>query len=245
MVRALQKRRLELPEVAEGLAFSQAVSTQLTRAWQDAEFPLSEPQKEDLAKFLALINQWNRVHSLTAIEGLEEQVTKHLLDALGGWPLIEKAFGRQPAISVADVGSGMGVPGIVWALVMPQSRFDLIERQQKKAAFLTHVVGRLGLVGRVRVVGKDVQHLQPTQPYDLITSRAFAALGDFVRLTWNLSSPQTKWAAMVGKINKNGNLNNSEHSQTLPKGAQIEKIEVVIVPGLEAERHMTWIGRQD
>lgn len=234
-----------MPSDAQGDGFGQQVIRQLTKAWTQLEFPLSDNQKADLVRFLALMNQWNRVHSLTAIEDPAEQVTKHLLDALSAWPLIERTFGRQPKICVADVGSGMGVPGIVWALVMPQSRFDLIERQQKKVAFLIHAVGRLGLLGRVRVVGKDVRNWQPTEPYDLITSRAFAALGDFVRLTWNVSSPQTRWAAMAGKFNKDGIYVGSEPSQTLPNGAQIEKVEVVTVPGLDAERHMVWIRRHD
>ena len=234
-----------MPSTARDDGFGQQVLGQLTKAWTQPEFPLSDAQKADLVRFLVLMNQWNRVHSLTAIEDPAEQVTKHLLDALSVWPLIERAFGRQPAICIADVGSGMGVPGIVWALVMPQSRFDLIERQQKKVAFLTHTVGRLGLLGRVRVVGKDVRNWQPEAPYDLITSRAFAALGDFVRLTWNVSSPQARWAAMAGKINKDEVYVGSESSQTLPNGAQIEKVEAVTVPGLDAERHMIWIRRHD
>jgi 16S rRNA (guanine527-N7)-methyltransferase len=226
---------------------SSQIEDLISAGWQNPDFPLAPAQQQALAQYIELLNHWNRVHSLTAIESPEAQVAKHLIDALAAWPLIEAHFGRNPAIHIADIGCGMGVPGIVWAVVMPQSRFDLIERQQKKIAFLRHLVGRLGLADRVKVIAKDVRDLQPTSPFDLIVSRAFAALGDFVRLTWNLSGPHTKWAAMTGKVNKNHNLGDSESSlnKTLQhQEAVIEAIEKIQVPGLNADRHLVWVGRR-
>lgn len=224
----------------------------IRQQWVDQRVSLDDAQLTGMAHFLSLLNQWNRVHSLTAIEGVEEQVAKHLLDALAACPLILEGFGGHPPGRVADIGSGMGVPGLIWAMVMTQSRFDLIERQQKKSAFLTHVVGRLGLQDRVQVVCQDVRRYRPLAPYDLIVSRAFAALGDFVQFSINLSGPSTKWVAMTGKSSRQENKTGSEHTHTqsahsadgLPEGFSIIRTDRVHVPGLQADRHLVWVEKK-
>jgi 16S rRNA (guanine527-N7)-methyltransferase len=206
-----------------------------------AQFTLSDAQIEALAGYLELLGRWNQVHSLTSVDGLENQVRMHILDALAAWPEIAGRFGPHPAIRVADVGSGMGVPGLVWAIVMSQSRFDLIERQQKKASFLRHVASRLGLADRVRVLACDVRQVAPDTGYDLITSRAFAALPDFLAVTDAIASSETLWAAMIGKKEV------SDH--TLLKMTRsgrdflIESVQPLDVPGLKAERHIAWVRR--
>lgn len=237
-----------LPRASSEAAVAQ-IQGLIERGWSLKGYPLTPEQSAGLANFLVLLNHWNRVHSLTAIEKIEDQVSKHVLDALAAWPLIIQGFdGKEPAL-VADIGSGMGVPGIVWALVMPQSQFDLIERQQKKAAFLTHVIARLGLQKRVRVVCQDVRQHRPVAPYDLIVSRAFAALGDFVQFSINLSGPATKWVAMTGKSLPMKTISDSERTQSekflsdMPEGLAIIRSDVVKVPSLDAERHLVWVGR--
>ena len=214
----------------------------LSELWTNREHPLTVEQTASLARYLGLLNHWNRVHSLTALSDLRTQVVKHLVDALAVWPLLEQRFGADPAIRVADVGSGMGVPGLVWAVVMPQSRFVLIERQQKKIAFLKHVVSRLGLGSRVAVEGRDVKNVVLSEPVDLIVSRAFAALGDFVHLTWNLSGPATQWAAMMGRPPNDGALADSKRTHILG-GAEITQTQKINVPNLDAQRHLVWLQR--
>lgn len=212
--------------------------------WQNAQHALTPAQTDLLAQYLCLLNHWNRVHSLTALTDPKAQVIKHVMDALAAWPLVEQRFGGNPSILVADVGCGMGVPGIVWAVVMPQSRFVLIERQQKKIAFLRHVVGRLGLAGRVQIQGKDVRSVGLKAPADLIVSRAFAALGDFVRLTWNLSGSTTQWAAMMGKPPEINNFNDSVRTHKI-EGVMLSEIQKIDVPGLDADRHLVWLKRAE
>ena len=213
----------------------------ISEGWQRPDAPISEDQVESLAAFLGSLNRWNRVHSLTAVEGLQEQVSRHIMDALAAWAQLEARLGKNPALHIADVGAGMGIPGIAWAIVMPQSRFDLIERQQKKVAFLRHVVGRLGLGDRVRISASDVRQLRPEQPFDLIVSRAFAALSEFVGLTWHLSGPSTRWAAMMGKPPKTVDLKHSEH--TLLDKVILDRVDALNVPGLSAQRHIAWLRR--
>lgn len=214
----------------------------IDQAWVPprSEFRLNAEQCAALAGYLELLNQWNRVHSLTAIEQPDEQIRRHLIDALSVWPEIVARFGSDPVLRVADVGSGMGVPGIVWAVVMPKSRFDLIERQQKKAAFLRHVAGRLGLSSRIQVIAGDVKNHHVEPRYDLITSRAFAALPDFLAVTEGIAGPTTWWAAMVGKQKKE--VSEQKLIKTNNKNGEfvIDAVVPITVPGLSEERHLIW-----
>lgn len=221
---------------------SPALARQIQQAWQppSPSFALSDAQSESLAAYLGILTHWNRVHSLTAIEDPGQQIQRHLMDALSVWPEVIRRFGEDPAIRVADIGSGMGVPGIVWAVVMPKSGFDLIERQQKKAAFLRHVVGRLGLAPRVRVVETDVRHHAVEARYDLITSRAFAALPDFLALTQGIAGPNTWWAAMTGRLNKEVSEHKLVKKDNKDKGFVVEEVISIAVPGLSEERHLIW-----
>jgi 16S rRNA (guanine527-N7)-methyltransferase len=231
--------------LSEAVDFDLTLASALSDAWQKDDFPLTQGQVGDLVEYLSLLNRWNRVHSLTAIQSGPEQVQRHLLDALVVWPELVRRFGADPAIRVADIGSGMGVPGIVWSIVMPQSEFVLVERQQKKVAFLRHVVGRLGLSKRVSVASQDVRNLVVDRPFDLITSRAFAALPEFIRLTQHLSGPGTRWGAMVGKAPPEKEV--SEHLLLTMNnkigGLSLDEVVPLTVPGLSEPRHLVWIRR--
>jgi 16S rRNA (guanine527-N7)-methyltransferase len=208
--------------------------------WDRSDYPISEFQLGQLALYLELLNKWNRVHSLTAIEHPSEQVRRHILEGLALWPEIVARFDGRGATRLADVGSGMGVPGLVLAVVMPATQIDLIERNQKKAAFLRQASGRLGLTKNVRVVEADVSAIRPNPEYDLITSRAFAALPVFLELTAGISGPKTRWAAMLGKqpISERILLNKSN----LIKELIIEETIKMKISGVQEERHLAWIG---
>ena len=216
----------------------------VSAACASAGFALSVPQAAMLRRYLELLNRWNQVHSLTAIESPEEQVTKHILDSLAAWQAALQACGGFANGLIADVGSGMGAPGVVWAAVMPESRFALVERQQKKAAFLRHVIGQLGWADRVRVIESDVRDLSGKLRADLIASRAFADLQSFLALTAGISAPGTWWAAMTGRQNK------EVSEQLLIKMAkQIIELRTspairLDVPGLSAERHLILARRE-
>jgi len=207
-------------------------------ACAEAGVALSGDQVDLLGRYLELLNRWNRVHSLTAIDEPREQLIRHLLDSLIAEQALTGAVGSLVGVHVADVGSGMGSPGIVWAAVMPESKFDLIERQQKKAAFLRHVVGQLGWGGRVQVAEGDVRQLWGRRCYGLITSRAFAGLEEFLRLTVNISEPGTLWAAMIGRLKKDVSeqLLLKMNSQTVE--IHLQNLIPLHVPGLSAERHL-------
>lgn len=217
----------------------------IQKHWQPSDpcFQLTSEQIAALCAYLEILNQWNRVHSLTAIEDPERQVLRHVVDALAAWPEIMLRFKAGSGIRIADVGSGMGVPGVVWALVMPDFRFDLIERQQKKAAFLRHVVARLGLASRVGVIGSDVTGIKPDSGYDLIVSRAFAALPVFLQTTFGISKPETLWAAMTGRQDTNISEQSLIKMNNKIGDVLIDKIVSLEIPQLQEERHLVWARR--
>lgn len=213
----------------------------------------TDQERQQLAHYLFLLNRWNRVHSLTAIDDLESQVRRHLLDALAVAPEVSDRIGQigqnfqqdgQYGPRIADIGSGMGVPGIVWAVVMPQFRLDLIERQSKKAAFLRQVSAALGLSNRVRVVEQDVTKIRGEAGYDLITSRAFAALPDFIEMTYGISAPNTLWAALIGQLKEEISERTLIKMNNKINNVEVEKISEVSVPGLNEVRHLVWLRRQ-
>lgn len=217
----------------------------ISEGWKpkSPEYGLSEHQIHQLSSFLVQLNRWNQVHSLTAILEPKQQVIRHIFDALAIWPELERGLeGRLAAGGrVADVGSGMGVPGVVLAIVMPEFQFDLIERQQKKASFLRHVVARLGYADQIRVLDLDVTRIAAEEGYDLIVCRAFSGLQEFLTLTHHLSKPGTLWAAMTGRAEKS--------EESLSK-MTIKNNELVLSPaipiaveGLVAERHLVWVKR--
>lgn len=214
-------------------------------AWVAPEpaFALTEPACLLLARYLALLNRWNRVHSLTAISEPADQIRRHILDALVVWPHLARRFCNTAPIHIADVGSGMGVPGVVWAIVMPSARVDLFERQQKKLAFLRHVVAQLGLSSRVRVIAGDVRRSRVNVHYEVISSRAFAALPEFLAATIPLCSERTVWAAMVGRLDRNISKHSLITMAPPYKDMTVEDVISLNVPGLMAERHLVWIRR--
>ena len=199
---------------------------------------LSGAQAEALAKFARLLFQWNQVHSLTAVETLEAYVDRHLLDGLSAWPGLK-------AQRLCDVGSGTGVPGLPLALVMPGLEVTLVERVARKAAFLRHAIAQLGLAGRVTVCQQDVRDLRGLQPYEMMVSRAFAALESFIDWTFHLSMPGTQWLYMAGKLSEIKHLNqNSYHHPQQMDALVLDRIEPVTgTPMASAERNLVWIRR--
>src|SRR5690606_16493154 len=122
--------------------------------------------------------KWNRVHNLTSVRSLEAMLTRHVLDSLAVLPYISGP-------RIADVGSGAGLPGIPLALARSDWHVTLIESNHKKAAFLEQARIELKLKN-VEVVIKRVENFHPKQEFDIVISRAFSDLTDFVRLAAHL-----------------------------------------------------------
>lgn len=195
---------------------------------------LSAEQAGQLASYAGLLQRWNTVYNLTAIDAASGILTHHLLDSLSIVTHLFRKLDRQEA-SVIDVGSGGGLPGIPLAITAPSLRVTLLDKVGKKAAFLLQAKVELGLAN-VEVVQSRVEDYRPAQPFDVIVSRAFAALGDFVALTDRLLAPRGFWAAMKGPA-VDGEL------AGLPAGIRVAENIPLTVPGLDAERRLLILQR--
>jgi 16S rRNA (guanine527-N7)-methyltransferase len=179
--------------------------------------------RKRLAEYLALIAKWNRVHNLTAVRETSKMVSVHALDSLAILPHVKAA-------SLVDVGSGAGLPGIPLALMWPQARVVLLDSNHKKAAFLRQAVIELGLKN-VEVVCERAELWEPPHKFELVISRAFSDLPEFLKLAGRLCASHGVIAAMKGVYP-------DEELAQLPATYQLQAAIPLKVPGLAAQRHL-------
>lgn len=222
---------------ADGL-FEAGIVQGLSLGIESLSLNVAEPQQRQLLSYMALIQKWNKVYNLTALRQAQEILTHHLLDSLSAVsPLlghIAKTKGDANAgIELLDVGSGGGLPGVVIAICCPNIRVTCVDTVSKKAAFVQQVAASLRL-SNLRGVHARVESL--TGPYDLICSRAFASLPDFVSWSAAALSDGGVWMAMKGKLPE-------AEMAALPSFAEVFHVEQLQVPGLEADRCMVWMKK--
>ena len=222
---------------ADGL-FEAGIVQGLSLGIESLSLNVAEPQQRQLLSYITLIQKWNKVYNLTALRQAQEILTHHLLDSLSAVsPLlghIAKTKGDANAgIELLDVGSGGGLPGVVIAICCPNIRVTCVDTVSKKAAFVQQVAASLRL-SNLRGVHARVESL--TGPYDLICSRAFASLPDFVSWSAAALSDGGVWMAMKGKLPE-------AEMAGLPSFAQVFHVEQLQVPGLEADRCMVWMKK--
>jgi 16S rRNA (guanine527-N7)-methyltransferase len=188
-------------------------------------------QRQRLLDYVALLAKWNAVYNLTAIRDPRQMLIQHILDSLAIIPFITR---RDGALSALDVGSGGGLPGIVMAIVLPDWKITLNDIVHKKTAFQSQAKLQLGLTNLSVVTGR-VENLRPGIEvpglFDVIVSRAFAELSDFVTLARHLVAEDGRIWAMKG-IRPDGEI------ERLPAEANVCCIERLRVPMLDAERHL-------
>ena len=196
---------------------------QLRDGIQALGLDIDEAKQAKLLDYAALLQKWNKTYNLTALRDPAQTVSHHLLDSLTLLPYIEHAQ------TMLDVGSGGGQPGIPTAICRPDLDITLLDANTKKTAFLQQAVIELGLKN-VRVISGRVEAAADCRA-DVITSRAFAELADFVNWTAHLLKDGGRWVAMKGVYPE-------EEIAKLPDTVAVERVEALHVPGLDAERHM-------
>ncbi|HAV35416.1 MAG TPA: 16S rRNA (guanine(527)-N(7))-methyltransferase RsmG [Massilia sp.] len=194
----------------------------------ELDLPLWAAQREQLMDYLALMAKWNGVYNLTSLRDPMQMVTHHLLDSLAAVAAFEGVK------SVLDVGAGGGLPGLVLAISRPDMQVSLIDTVHKKTAFLTQVKAELGLAN-VTVYTMKVQDLK-AGPFEVITSRAFADLSDFVNWSGHLLAEGGRFIALKGTAP-------AEEQQRLPQEWKVQELRPLRVPKLDAERHLVFIER--
>ena len=191
---------------------------------------LSDAQIQLLLGYAALIQKWNKVYNLTALRDPADMLTHHLLDSLTAVAPLRRHTQGQ-AVRVLDVGSGGGLPGVVLAICMPELNVSCVDTVAKKAAFVQQVAVSLKL-SNLRGLHARVESL--ADPYQVICSRAFASLPDFV--TWSRAALAEGgvWMAMKGK-HPQGEID------ALPADVKVFHVEPLTVPGLDVDRCMVWM----
>ena len=191
---------------------------------------LSAAQHAQLLAYLDLLAKWNKVYNLTAVRDPAEMLTHHMLDSLAVIaPLVRHTQGG--AARVLDVGSGGGLPGVVIAICCPEMSVACVDAVAKKAAFVQQAAGVLGL-SNLRGVHARVESI--TEPYDVITSRAFATLADFTQWSAGSLGEDGVWMAMKGK-------HPTDEIAALPPSVAVFHVEQLTVPDLDAERCLIWM----
>ena len=184
---------------------------------------LTTAQQLLLLEYVALLKKWNGTYNLTALRDEQTMISHHILDSLTLLPYIEQAS------TLMDVGSGGGMPGIPAAICRPDLQITLLDANTKKTTFLRQAVIELGL-NNVTVASGRVEEMHDKK-VDVVTSRAFAELKDFISLTAHLLNEQGYWAAMKGVYPY-------VELEQVPENVEIVKVDKLSVPMLEAERHM-------
>ena len=153
----------------------------------------------DLELFLEEMGRWNQVHNLTAIEGEKNSVRLHLIDSITVLPTMRQ-FLTSPSPSIADLGSGGGLPAIPIAILQAGWNLTLIEAVRKKTAFLQHIRGKLSLKN-IQVLSERVEVVAKNQPgqFDAVISRAFTNLAHFLELSLPLLKPNGLVFAMKAR----------------------------------------------
>ncbi|MDO8438731.1 MAG: 16S rRNA (guanine(527)-N(7))-methyltransferase RsmG [Telluria sp.] len=208
-----------------------ALALVLANGIKELKLDLNEQQHEQLLDYLALLFKWNSVYNLTSVRDPMQMMTHHVLDSLAAVPAFASAQ------NVLDVGAGGGLPGIVLAIARPAMKVSLIDTVHKKTAFLTQVKAELGLAN-VTVYTMRVENLQAPQKFDVITSRAFADLSDFVNWSGHALSEGGQFIALKGTAPP-------EEQERLPKEWKVTQLWPLEVPGLQAERHLVFIQKTE
>jgi 16S rRNA (guanine527-N7)-methyltransferase len=183
-----------------------------------------------LLAYLDLLQRWNGTYNLTALRDPEEMLVQHLFDCLAVIQPLRQKMGD--AGRLMDVGSGGGLPGVVIAALCPSWQVVCVDTVGKKAAFIQQVAVELGLRNLRSEHARVEQLALPS--FDVITSRAFASLADFARLTRRHLGKQGVWMAMKGK-------RPDDEIAALGQDLEVFHVEQLQVPDLTADRCLVWM----
>ena len=226
-----------------------ALSLPLRQGLDALGLHIEEHQQSQLLSYMDLMGKWTRVYNLTAVRDPQEMLTHHLLDSLSvvlplrrqlaqlrSARLVKPQDGQnadvlQKPFTLLDVGSGAGLPGVVIAITCPEIQVTCLDAVAKKVAFIQQAAASLKLSN---LTGLHARIETVTQPFDIISSRAFASLADFVNGSQKAIAAGGVWMAMKGKTPE-------EELAALLEIVKVFHVEQLQVPGLDAQRCLVWM----
>lgn len=199
----------------------------------DLGLALEASQVQTLLAYQDWVAKWNRVYNLTAVRDPHDMLTHHLLDSLAVVQPLRRHLATLPPAPrrLLDVGSGAGLPGVVLAITCPELDVSCVDTVAKKALFIQQVAAALRLPN-LHGIHARVESL--SQPFDVVTSRAFASLADFTRWSANALADGGVWMALKGKLPQ-------DEMAALPADVNVFHVEPLTVPGLDADRCIVWM----
>ncbi len=195
-------------------------SEQLQQASLSMGLNLSEAQHQQLLYYLQQLLFWNKAYNLTAIKDPKTALVKHIFDSLS-------IISHLPDGDLLDVGTGAGLPAMIIAICQPNRKIVALDSNQKKTRFIKQIISELGLKNITAIASRIEEH---QQTYQIITSRAFASLVDFVALTEDKLAKNGEIWAMKG-------LEPSDEIEQISDKWQINTI-ILTVPELNEQRHL-------
>ena len=215
-----------------------ALETALRAGAASLSLVLGDVQVGQLLDYLGLLQKWGRVYNLTAVRDPQDMLTHHLLDSLAVIGPLQRqlgAMGRAASgVRLLDVGSGAGLPGVVIAICFAELAVTCVDSVAKKAAFVQQVAASLRLPN-LRGLHARVEKLDSR--FDVVVSRAFASLPDFVGLSAQALEESGVWLAMKGK-------HPADELTALAGDIDVFHVEQLQVPGLDAQRCLVWMRRR-
>lgn len=187
-------------------------------------------QITSLTRFLRLLEKWNRAFNLSGIRDPHDMAARHVLDSLTVLPYLH-------GISILDVGTGAGLPGLPLAVLEPRRHFTLLDSGGKKVRFVRHALGELALAN-VSVVQERVEAYSPADAFDTVVCRAFTSLGSFARRCGRLAASRGRLVAMKGHFPE-------DELAESPADWQATEVAAVTVPGLAGQRHVVVLERKE
>lgn len=198
---------------------------QLQQALSELKLQLSDEQQLQLLYYLQQLLFWNKAYNLTAIKDDQQALIKHIFDSLSIVPFL-------PAGDLLDIGTGAGLPAVMVAICQPQRAVTALDSNQKKIRFIKQITSELGLKNLTPVASRIEAH---AGSYQVITSRAFASLVDFVTHSQSKLADNGIICAMKG-------VEPVDEIQALQNEWQINT-QVLTVPELHESRHLIYLQR--
>ncbi len=212
------------PDAKDQLSALEQIATRLGLA-------LTAAQAHTLLAYVRLLQRWNATYNLTSVRDADQMLVQHLADCLAAVAPLRKHAGGVP-LRLLDVGSGAGLPGVVIATTLPDIDVTCVDTVGKKTAFVRQAAAELRLPN-LHAEHARVERLRAA-PFDVVTSRAFASLTNFVELTRGQLAPTGVWMAMKGR-------HPGDEIAALPADIAVFHVEQLTVPGLGAERCLVWM----
>jgi 16S rRNA (guanine527-N7)-methyltransferase len=202
------------------------LASKLTAGLAAMHIDLPRGAQARLIAYLELLDKWNHAYNLTAVRDPADMVARHLLDSLAILPWLH-------GTTLADLGSGAGLPGIPLAIARPDLAVTLVESNGKKARFLREAVRSLPLAN----IGVEQARVQDVRgQFDTITARAFASIPDMLAWGGSLLAPGGRWLALKGRVD-------AAETAAIPAPFQVTATHALTVPGIDGERCVIELAR--